>query len=177
VPRRSLRLLRRSGGYTIIEVVVVMLILAIIVGALSTAFVSGARSEFNANQLYQAQQNARLALDRLRTEIHCASSVSSANGVAVATITITLPSACPGTDATVTWATQLVSTNRYRLTRAGVEVADYVAVPNVFTYYVPVTGTLGRLHVDLPVNLSPSQAFKEWRLVDDIVLRNTLRPA
>jgi len=174
--RKRFRFLARQGGYTLIELMVVMIILAVIVGALSTAFVSGARSELNANQLFQAQQNARLALDRLRQELHCASSVSSANGVAVSTITATLPTACPGPDTSVTWATQLVSANRYRLDRAGVEVADYLTTANVFTYYVPATGTLGLLRVDLPVNLNPAESFKEWRLIDDIVLRNTLRP-
>lgn len=174
--RRLRHLLARQGGYTLIELMVVMIILAIIVGALSTAFVSGARSELNANQLFQAQQNARLAIDRLRQELHCASSVSSANGVAVSTFTATLPAACPGPDTSVTWATQLVSANRYRLNRAGVEVADYLTTANVFTYYVPATGTLGLLRVDLPVNLNAAESFKEWRLIDDIVLRNTLRP-
>jgi prepilin-type N-terminal cleavage/methylation domain-containing protein len=175
--RKHLRLLARQGGYTLIELMVVMIILAVVVGALSTAFVSGARSELNANQLFQAQHNARLALDRLRQELHCASSVSSANGVAVSTFTATLPAACTGPDTSVTWSTQFVSANRYRLNRAGVEVADYLTTANVFTYYVPAAGTLGLLRVDLPVNLNPSEGWKEWRLIDDIVLRNTLRPA
>jgi prepilin-type N-terminal cleavage/methylation domain-containing protein len=175
--RKHLRFLARQGGYTLIELLVVMIILAVVVGALSEAFVSGARSELNANQLYQAQQNARVALDRLRRELHCASSVSSPDGVAVSSITATLPAACPGPDTSVTWDTQLVSANRYLLNRAGVEVADYLTTANVFTYYVPATGTLGRLRVDLPVNLNPSEGWKEWRLIDDIVLRNTLRPA
>ena len=32
-----------------------------------------------------------------------------------------------------------------------------------------------RFHVDLPVNVNPNEGWKQWRLVDDIVLRNTLR--
>ena len=35
--------------------------------------------------------------------------------------------------------------------------------------------TRGLLHVDLPVNIDPNEGWKQWRLVDDIVLRNTLR--
>jgi len=54
-------------------------------------------------------------------------------------------------------------------------VADYLTASAIFTYYVPATGTLGRLHVEIPVNLDPSDAGTEWRLVDDIVLRNTVR--
>ena len=33
----------------------------------------------------------------------------------------------------------------------------------------------GDLHVDFYVNVNPNEGWKTWRLVDDIVLRNTLR--
>jgi hypothetical protein len=39
-----------------------------------------------------------------------------------------------------------------------------------------VAGTsLGRLRVTLPINVEPTNGLKEWRLVADIVLRNTTR--
>jgi len=56
-----------------------------------------------------------------------------------------------------------------------VPVADYFTNDDVFTYNPPATGTLGRLNVDFPVNVSPNETWREWRLVDDIVLRNTTR--
>ncbi|MDQ3890904.1 MAG: hypothetical protein M3312_10200, partial [Actinomycetota bacterium] len=54
-------------------------------------------------------------------------------------------------------------------------IADYLTTGAVFTYFGPSPTTLGRLHVDLAVNLVPSQTSKTWRLTDDIVLRNTTR--
>ena len=82
---------------------------------------------------FQAQQNARLALDKLRREIHCTSAAANGtNGTALAAATayssvrFTLPSYCP-TNPTVTSATPetalrdvvhgLVSTGRYQLWR------------------------------------------------------------
>jgi hypothetical protein len=35
--------------------------------------------------------------------------------------------------------------------------------------------SLGKLRVTLPINIQPSNGLKEWRLVGDIVLRNTTR--
>ena len=55
------------------------------------------------------------------------------------------------------------------------KVADYVTVPNAFTYTAPATGKLGNLRVELPINVRPSQSGQTWRLVADIVLRNTTR--
>ncbi len=54
-------------------------------------------------------------------------------------------------------------------------MADYLTASTPFTYYIPATGTLGRLRVDIPVNLNPTDTSTEWRLQDDIVLRNTIR--
>jgi hypothetical protein len=56
-----------------------------------------------------------------------------------------------------------------------VKVADYVTAQNVFTYTAPATGKLGNLRVELPVNVRPNQTGLTWRLVADIVLRNTTR--
>ena len=86
----------------------------------------------------------------------------------------------PGSDTSVVYATASVAANRWKLTRApgagaAVTVADYVTSSTIFTYTAPGTGTLGRLSVDIPVNLNPSDTSTLWRLEDDIVLRNTTR--
>ena len=93
---------------------------------------------------------------------------------------MTLPAGCQGTDTSVTYATAAVSTGRYKLTRAagagaGVQVADYLTDDTIFTYTAPASGTLGRLAVDIPVNIDYTDTTTEWRLQDDIVLRNTTR--
>jgi prepilin-type N-terminal cleavage/methylation domain-containing protein len=176
--RTALVRLRGAAGYTLIELLTVMVILGVVLTGLTTMFTAGVRAEMRANREYRAQQNARLALDQMRRELHCASQITAASyGTAVSTITVTLPAICPGTATTVTYATQLVSANRHRLTRAAnggaaVVVADYLTSDTIFTYYVPASGTLG---VDIPVDIDTTDTSSEWRLQDDIVLRNTSR--
>jgi prepilin-type N-terminal cleavage/methylation domain-containing protein len=173
---RIRRLLMQESGYSLIELLQVTAILAVVMGALTTVFVRAMNSELDMNQRFQAQQEARLAVDKMRREIHCATAVTPSG--TSSSITITLPAQCPtsgGTQITVVYDTQLVSTGRYRLRRAGVRIADYVTSPNAFTYTAPAIGTLGKLHLDLPVNVRPNQARETWKLAADIVLRNTTR--
>jgi MSHA biogenesis protein MshO len=170
----------REGGYTLVELVTVMAILGLVLAGLTTMFQAGIRAEVRASRDFRAQQNARLALDRMRRELHCANAISAPNGTAVDTVTVTLPATCPGPDTTVTYATQSVASGRWQLLRtpgagSAVVIADYLTASAPFTYYIPATGTLGRLRVDLPVNLNPADTGTEWRLQDDIVLRNTIR--
>jgi prepilin-type N-terminal cleavage/methylation domain-containing protein len=178
--RRLRRLIASQSGYTMIELLQVVVILGVVLGALMTLFVTAMNSEAEMNRRFLAQQDARLAVDRMRREIHCASALTPTG--ASASITITLPSQCPtaggtlgGPPITVVYDTELVATNRYRLRRAGVRVADYVTAGSVFNYTAPATGKRGNLRVDLPVNVRPSETGKTWRLVADIVLRNTAR--
>ena len=58
-----------------------------------------------------------------------------------------------------------------------VVIADYIesASGNVFTYTPENASSRAILHVDFTVNVNPNEGWKDWRLVDDIVLRNTLR--
>jgi prepilin-type N-terminal cleavage/methylation domain-containing protein len=174
------RLARDERGYTLVELVVVMVILSIVMGGLTGAFTAGVRAELRANREFQAQQNARLALDRLRHELHCGSAVSAAAGTPVPSVTVTLPDVCAGSDTSVTYATATVAANRWSLTRTvspgpPLVIADYITASAIFTYSAPAAGTLGKIHVDIPVNLNPADPGTEWRLVDDIVLRNTDR--
>jgi prepilin-type N-terminal cleavage/methylation domain-containing protein len=173
---RLRRLLRAERGFTLVELLQVTVILGVILGAVTTLFVRASIAEVDMNRRFQAQQEARLAVDRMRREIHCASLVTPTG--ASASITVTLPAGCPsvgGSPATVVYDTQLVSAGRYQLRRAGVRVADYVTAASVFNYTAQSTAGLGKLRVDLPVNLKPTEPAKEWRLVADIVLRNTKR--
>jgi prepilin-type N-terminal cleavage/methylation domain-containing protein len=174
--QRLRRLLGCERGYTLIELLQVTVILSVVLGAVTTLFVRASIAEVDMNRRFQAQQEARLAVDRMRREIHCASLVSPTG--TSSSITVTLPSGCPtsaGGATTVVYDTQLVSTGRYSLRRDGVRVADYVTAANVFTYTAQSTSGLGKLNVTMPVNLTPTDASKEWRLVADIVLRNTTR--
>jgi prepilin-type N-terminal cleavage/methylation domain-containing protein len=178
---RARRLLAREPGYTLIELLMVMVILTVIVGALTALFVQASNAELDMNRRFQAQQQARIAVDRMRREIHCASAVSPAG--AAASVAVTIPSQCPtagGSAITVTYRTVLVSTGRYKLERqvgAGpiAKLADYIRMENVFTYTAPTTTSLGKLRVDLPINIQPPGSGSNWQLVADMVLRNTSR--
>jgi prepilin-type N-terminal cleavage/methylation domain-containing protein len=180
VPQRLGRVLLRQRGYTLIELLVVMTMFLTIVTALTTLFISGARAELDSNERFQAQQGARVAVDRMRREIHCGSALTFTSA---SSVSITLPAGCPtagGTQTTVVYDTASAGTNRYKLRRkkgsaAAVPIADHLTTASIFSYVAPSTTTLGMLHVDLTVNLYPNEAWKKWRLVTDIVLRNTTR--
>jgi prepilin-type N-terminal cleavage/methylation domain-containing protein len=178
--------LRSRGGYTLVELIVVLSLFLIVTTALISLFTAGAKAEVDLNRRFQAQQSARLGLDRLRRELHCANAITpgsdpDADGN-VASISVSVPSQCPtaqGVNQTVVYDTSQISADRFTLRRtmAGstVVIADYITNDDIFKYTAPSPSTRGLLHVDFPVNVNPNEGWKVWRLVDDIVLRNTLR--
>jgi prepilin-type N-terminal cleavage/methylation domain-containing protein len=173
--RRLWRVVRGQAGYSMVELLTVMLVLGTIVGALTTAFVQGSNAELNANRRVQAQLQANAAFDRLRRDVHCASSAS----VSGATVTL---SGCASGD--VSWCA-VGSGTRYALYRksgsscdaTGSLYADYlISTSNLFTYEVPVAATsLAKLQVDIKVSVNPANAVDTFELQDNIVLRNSLR--
>ena len=106
------------------------------------------------NNRFRAQQTARVALDKLRREVHCASTATPGNAGPTSSVTLTLASFCKTlpqplptplpsycstsggqTTCSVTWCTRNVATNRnalYRVTGStcgtsgGVKWADYL---------------------------------------------------
>jgi prepilin-type N-terminal cleavage/methylation domain-containing protein len=177
---------RDRGGYTLVELLAVLAIFLTIATALTTLFVSGSKAELDANNRFQAQQNARLALDKLRRELHCSSGVTNTDGSAltatpVASIRITLPAHCPTAVGATTVDYQAVAkgSGRWELRRVQgtktIPIADYLVEDDVFTYTAASSDARALLHVDFAINVNPNEGWKTWRLVDDIVLRNTLR--
>lgn len=183
VIRSRLRRLRRDeSGFTLIELVTVLGLMVITMTALSYAMVAAHKTEEDLNRRFASQVNARIALDKLRREIHCASAVTPAG--ASATITITLGTRCPtaGAGTTVSWCTSGSGT-RYRLYRltgstcnsTGPKAVDYLTSGTVFSYAAQSTSSLAILSVTLPVNTNPASGRPDYRLTDDIVLRNSTR--
>jgi prepilin-type N-terminal cleavage/methylation domain-containing protein len=104
---RTLRLrLGEEGGYNIIEMLTVLSIMGIVMAGITSIFVSGSKAEGRMNRRFQAQQNARLALDRIRKDIHCASDVSP---YATNSVTLVLPTGCGGN---TSWCTAAIAGSR-----------------------------------------------------------------
>ncbi|MFN2469360.1 MAG: hypothetical protein ABR521_14675 [Gaiellaceae bacterium] len=173
---------RAQGGYTVVELLIVLVVLGTILGSMTALFVSASTAEIEANNRFKAQQNALLALDKIRREAHCASAITPTGSTS--SITMTLGERCPSGTGDVTWCTTPVDTARYGLYRAvgtsclttGPRLVDYLITANIFSYSSATMTARGILHVNLPVNLrGTSPAHQTYELVDDIVARNTSR--
>ncbi len=84
----------QSDGVTITEMLVVVAILAIVLVGMTSLFVSASNSQVDQQNRFEAQQNARLALDSLRREIHCATAITPET-MPSASISLTLGRHCP----------------------------------------------------------------------------------
>lgn len=166
-------------GYTLVEMIAVLGILGTVVGAITTLFVSGSRAQVEMNQRFEAQNTARLALDRLRRDVHCANGTSGASSTSV---TLTYSATGCNSGVSITWCTAAGTNGSYKLLRlngagtcatAGREFADWLTTNAVFTYQTQSVSSLAKLRVDLRVK--QRQMKSEYRLCDALVLRNTLR--
>ena len=181
VRRTIVRRLAEVRGYTLVELIVVCTILTVILGGLTTVFVSASTAQIEQTQRFQAQQQARLALDKIRREVHCASAITPTGQSS--SVTLTLPAGCPSGSGLVTWCTFPVATSRYGLYRApgavcltsGARLADFLVSTKIFNFSAATTSSRGKLHVTLPVNVKPSKLNLTYALVDDIILRNSAR--
>ncbi len=176
------RLRSEESGFTLVELLTVMIMFLITLTALSYAMIAAHKTEEDMNRRFASQINARIALDQLRREIHCASAVVPTG--ASAAVTITLGSRCPtATSGTiVSWCT-VGSGTRYALYRlagatcndSGRKTVDYLTSGTVFSYAVQSASSLAILSVTLPVNTNPASGRPDYNLTDDIVLRNSVR--
>lgn len=171
------RLHRDERGITLSEMLVVLVMLAVMIPALTTMLVSGANAEADLNLRFQAQQEARVALDTFRSEVHNACDAT----VAGTTVTLKRQAAYTCSVTSSTWCV-LGTAPRYALYRqpgascstAGVKWADYLTSNAVFGV-VSGAGLLKKVSVNLPVNRKPSVPRLQYRLQDAIVLRNGTR--
>lgn len=176
---RMLAALKRESGYSLMEMLVVMVILTTVLTVLSDVFVSGANAELDLNRRFEAQLNARLALDKMRREIHCA---SSATLNSAASVTLVLPAQCPTGTGNVTWCA-VGTGSRFGLHRSTAnpcdatdpQWADYLVNSTVFGYVAQSTTSLAKISVTLPVDRDPAKSGGLYRLDDAIALRNSTR--
>jgi len=139
LPRRLRARVAAECGFTLVELIVAMVILTIVVASLSAVLVSATHSAVDANNRFQAQEQARTGLTQLVRELHCAGQVPSATnpnalpitdtagnaltpGTAYNAVTVQLSSACAtagGVTPYVTWCTSAsaLKTGDYALFR------------------------------------------------------------
>ena len=184
-----------QGGFTLVELLAVMIVLLIILAPLTGSFVSSLHAQVDQTRRFDNQENARMALDRMRKDIHCAHGVTdpfvnaSGGRTIVLTQTNTTGQAeCPGliqTNASaVQWCTIPVATNRYQLYRendptnectgsASTFMVDYLIQPDLWSSPTCVTGQYPTVGVTLPVNLDLAKhGSSTYRLSDEMALRN-----
>jgi len=172
--------LRGEAGYSLVEMLTVMVIMSIVFAGITDIFVSGSKAQADQDNRFQAQLGSRLALDKIRKDIHCASDVTP---FATSSVTLKLPAGCGGD---VSWCTVAVSgyTNRYRLYRQlgttcgtnGTMVADYLTSAAAFPAYVHTVGCSCLASLQLDFNVSNRGSTKDaYELTDTVFLRNSTR--
>lgn len=175
--------MRSEQGYSLVETVVVLAILGTVMGSLTGLFVTGTRAEVDLNKRFETQLNARLALTKVRRDVHCASSAAATD----TTVTLTLESFCRTGSGPVTWCVVPITSDRHGLFRktgstcdaTGVKWADYLTpltTPFTFFSYTPQSATsLAKVNVDIPVDADVDDPSPAYRLQDAFVLRNSER--
>jgi hypothetical protein len=159
----------------------VMVIMSIVFAGITDIFVSGSKAQADQDNRFQAQLGTRLAMDKIRKDIHCASDLAA--GYTTSSITLKRPSGCGGD---VSWCTVSVggSTTRYALYRQlgstcgvnGTMVADYLTSGSAFPQFLHTVGCqcLASLQVDFPVS-NKGSTNEAYELTDTVFLRNSTR--
>ena len=180
---------RREGGYTLIEMLVAMVILGIVLGGLTTVFVNGSAAELDLNRRFQAQQQARLALDKFRVDAHCATAAQAQTINTYPGVKLAVANCWAGTP-TVSWCAVQVTAAppRYQLYRttsttnvcqvadaSRVLIADYLTTTtNITTATIPQYG-LQTIAVDFKISVNATTTRDVYELTDAMVARNSTR--
>jgi prepilin-type N-terminal cleavage/methylation domain-containing protein len=172
--------LRGEGGYSLVEMLTVMVIMSIVFAGITDIFVSGSKAQAEQDNRFQAQLGTRLALDKIRKDIHCATDVTP---FATNSVTLKLPAGCGGD---VSWCTVAVAgySGRFRLYRqagttcsaSGTMVADYLTSASAFPAYLHAVGCscLASLQLDFTVS-NKGSTRDAYELTDTVFLRNSTR--
>ncbi len=203
--RFSLDVTRRcqaEGGYTLVELIVVMVLLGVILGALISGFTTAIQAETDQTARANDRESAREALERMRKDIHCASgaeaqptldSLGNPTGTGYTLQLAVTQSQCLGVTTGsngVQWCSVSVggSSTRYqvfRTTSGNCNATDATFQVDYITSFGAITGgnfwslpacSTGRLQavsVNLPVNQYPlTKPNETYDLADTIAMRN-----
>jgi prepilin-type N-terminal cleavage/methylation domain-containing protein len=183
--------LAREDGMTLPELLTTMAILGVVMTAILGMSISGLKATTDLNQRFQAQQDGRVALTKMRNDVEtsCVASVVKLNGTTVAAgtagDTVTLDDSCVNGGTQVTWcATSANGAAPFKLYRqvgatcaaaTGVLEAQNLTTKADFTSVI-ATGSHPQLTVNLPLdaNLRANRAANEdlYTLNDTMMLRN-----
>jgi type II secretory pathway pseudopilin PulG len=163
-----------------VELIVTMAILGIVLSGVTALFVAGVRSQSDQQARFDALTELHVGLDKLKRDVH-----ASCSAITSSTISLTLSNPpCDGTNV-ITWCTQ-GSGSRYGLYRVtgstctgGIRYSDFLTASAVFTYFAPNTPagsyTPARVRTTVVVDAKPADAAGSYRVVDDVVFRNSAR--
>jgi prepilin-type N-terminal cleavage/methylation domain-containing protein len=183
---RALRDLRRRGAderaFTLVEMLVVLVILSTVLSALIAVFVSALRTEVDQNRRFEAQQDARIAVDKLRREIHCGANAfvqPGGTGVTIQAASTATTGYCRAGD--TSWCTTASGAGFTLLRASGttcdassIPVAQHLTSANVFEFTHPLDSR-ALLRVDIRIDVDPNNSTGAYRLFDEIVLRGSPR--
>lgn len=163
---------REERGFTLVELLIVMIVLTIIMTGIVNSFVSGTRAAYVANSNLSAQQSIQTALSRLEYEGRCGSSATILNSGAG--VSFTLPTVCSHVSPAVSWCVASGVLTRYLATTctgAPESFARYITSPTPFSLQAD-TGDLQEVLVDLRANPTGSSTGG-FSVTDSITLRNS----
>jgi prepilin-type N-terminal cleavage/methylation domain-containing protein len=193
--RRLLARSEQEDGFTLIEMISVMVLMGILLTPIVMSFVTTMQAQARQANTATAQEQARLALERMRKDIHCAHSVGAplANDSGGTTLILNETNAsgvaeCPGLLAqnasSVQWCTVPVTTNHYQLFREddpSVECngsqstfqVDYLTQGSIWTTPGCTGGAYPTVGVAFSIDVSAgTTAQGTYNLDDQIALRN-----
>jgi prepilin-type N-terminal cleavage/methylation domain-containing protein len=189
---RVLRQLLGGGdeGYTLIEMVVVMAILGTVLAGLTTVFVSGSAAEIDLNLRFQAQQQGRLGLNQIRSDVHCASAAQAQTIGTYPGLKLAV-SSCYSSTPTISWCVVPVTTTpaRYAVYRSTATssicttgdttrqlITDYLTTSTgVFTTGSISQYALQTVAVDFKISANSTTSKDVYELTDSVVARNGVR--
>jgi prepilin-type N-terminal cleavage/methylation domain-containing protein len=153
-----MRVLHEESGFSLLEMLIVMVITVILMGGLATIFGLGLNTSKTSSSVIASQSGVVIALDRLDYEARCASSaklVSGGTGV-----TLTFPAQCTHTSGTVTWCVTSGSFVRYSGTACSGTGVTYVKSVTSTTPFscVATVGNYPALRANVTVNTGTTSA-------------------
>jgi prepilin-type N-terminal cleavage/methylation domain-containing protein len=166
------RLAREEHGFTLVELLIVMILLGILLVVLVDVFVSGTRTAYVMNSTLNSQQDIRTGLSRLEYEGRCGSSATILNGGAG--VSFNLPTICSHVSPAVAWCVSSGVLTRYfatTCTGTGQRFASGITTPTPFSLQAN-TGDLQEVLVNLGANPTGSSS-SGFSVTDAITLRNS----